>query len=384
MKALLLAMVVAVGFTFHAQADAPANPAPPAAPAAGGAPTTDPAADKALAKIGADAKALTDAEQTHNLGVIRTAVPAVRADAAAFVQKFPNDPRAADARLLQAQADQMALGLSLEGAPSRDVVLAEFRALATDPSAPTEIRVRASMIDAQQIFMSVMDQAKDNPHNQAMWDDLDKKIEAFGKTTGPAAGQDPPEALVMLRHNQISLLEQAGETARVQALLAKLKQSPDPQMASMAKDAATEVQEAADLKSKPLDLKFTAFDGREVDLSKLRGKIVLLDFWATWCPPCVAETPNVVAAYTKYHDKGFEIVGISLDQSKGALQKYVADNKMPWPQYFDGKGWDSAVGTRFGIDSIPAMWLIGKDGVIATQDGRDDLDGQIGKLLGGK
>ena len=89
----------------------------------------------------------------------------------------------------------------------------------------------------------------------------------------------------------------------------------------------------------------------------------------------------MVAAYQKYHDKGFEIVGISFDQDKGALEKYVADNKMPWPQYFDGKGWENAIGTRFGIDSIPAMWLIGKDGVVVTQDGRDDLDGQVGKLL---
>ena len=122
-------------------------------------------------------------------------------------------------------------------------------------------------------------------------------------------------------------------------------------------------------------------DGRAVDLAKLRGKVVLVDFWATWCPPCRGETPNVVATYQKYHDKGFEIVGISLDQDKAALKKYVADNKMPWPQYFDGKGWDSAIGTRFGIDSIPAMWLIGKDGVVATQDGRQDLDGQVSKLL---
>src|SRR6204780_1062417 len=71
--------------------------------------------------------------------------------------------------------------------------------------------------------------------------------------------------------------------------------------------------------SKPLDLKYTAVDGTKVDLATMRGKVVLVDFWATWCPPCRGEVPNVVAAYKKYHDKGFNIVGISLDQDKSAL-----------------------------------------------------------------
>src|SRR5882762_4870715 len=71
--------------------------------------------------------------------------------------------------------------------------------------------------------------------------------------------------------------------------------------------------------TKPLDLAVTAVDGSKIDLSKLRGKVVLIDFWATWCPPCREEVPNVVAAYQKYHGQGFEIVGVSLDQDKDAM-----------------------------------------------------------------
>jgi thiol-disulfide isomerase/thioredoxin len=108
---------------------------------------------------------------------------------------------------------------------------------------------------------------------------------------------------------------------------------------------------------------------------------VLLDFWATWCPPCRAEVPDVVATYKKYHDKGFEVVGISLDQDKSALLAFTKEHDMAWPQYFDGKGWDNDVSRGFGIDSIPAMWLVGKDGKVITTNARDDLDGSVAAAL---
>ena len=133
--------------------------------------------------------------------------------------------------------------------------------------------------------------------------------------------------------------------------------------------------------TQPLDLKFTAVDGRTVDISKMRGKVVLVDFWATWCPLCRAEVPGVVAAYKKYHNKGFNVVGISLDQDKSALLRFTKENGMVWPQYFDGKGWDNEISSSFGINEIPAMWLVGKDGKVLTTNARDDLDGQIEKAL---
>jgi len=132
-----------------------------------------------------------------------------------------------------------------------------------------------------------------------------------------------------------------------------------------------------------LDLKYTSVDGKQIDLSTMRGKVVLVDFWATWCPPCRGEVPNVVAAYNKYHDKGFEIVGVSLDQNKDDLLSFTKENGMVWPQYFDGKGWDNDVSKSFGINSIPAMWLVGKDGKLLTTNARDDLDGQVAKALAG-
>jgi thiol-disulfide isomerase/thioredoxin len=131
----------------------------------------------------------------------------------------------------------------------------------------------------------------------------------------------------------------------------------------------------------PLEIKFQSVDGRHVDLAKLQGKVVLVDFWATWCGPCVGEIPHVKAAYEKLHSKGFEIVGISLDQDKARLEAFTKDKGMTWPQYFDGKGWQNTISTKFGINSIPQMWLVDKKGNLVDKNGRTDLEKKVEKLL---
>ena len=157
-------------------------------------------------------------------------------------------------------------------------------------------------------------------------------------------------------------------------------QSPNPAVRERAEKALLLVA----AKVKPLDLSFTAFDGRAVDLAQLRGKVVLIDFWATWCGPCVAELPNVRKVYDQYHAQGFEVIGISLDleHDRRKLENFLKENGMPWPQHYDGKGWKNELAVKYGINAVPAMFLLGKDGRIASTEARGPkLEAEVKRLL---
>ncbi len=122
--------------------------------------------------------------------------------------------------------------------------------------------------------------------------------------------------------------------------------------------------------------------GAPLSVSRFKGKVLLVDFWATWCGPCVGELPNVVAAYRKYHPMGFEIVGISLDQNEATLEKFIKANGVVWAQYFDGQGWDSKLGKKYGVTSIPATFLLDREGRIVARDLRGpELEAQLARLL---
>lgn len=105
-------------------------------------------------------------------------------------------------------------------------------------------------------------------------------------------------------------------------------------------------------------------EGRPVRFSDFRGKYVLVDFWASWCMPCRAENPNVLAAYNRYKDKNFTVLGISLDEEESRWKKAIQDDKLPWTQVSDLKGFENEVAVYYGIGSIPATFLIDPQGKI--------------------
>lgn len=190
------------------------------------------------------------------------------------------------------------------------------------------------------------------------------------------------EASFITVMQSLEAAEESGDTTAWMAKAEKhLKDFPAEKRNSMVESKIKSIKATADLKTKPLDLKFTAVDGREVDLSKMQGKVVLIDFWATWCGPCVAELPNVLKAYKELHPKGFEIIGISLDSDKAKLESFVKERGMEWPQYFDGKSWKNEISSQYGINSIPAMWLVNKKGMVVSTNARGGLEEKVAKLL---
>ena len=145
--------------------------------------------------------------------------------------------------------------------------------------------------------------------------------------------------------------------------------------------------DAAERVGKPFALAFNdATTGTPVSIQGLKGKVVVIDFWATWCGPCVAEMPRMKELYRKYRGQGVEFIGVSLDspRDEGGLDKlaqFVESNEIPWPQYYQGDGWKSAFSSSWGIRSIPAVFLVDADGKLASTKARGKLEELIPKAL---
>ncbi|HLP47265.1 MAG TPA: redoxin domain-containing protein [Candidatus Kapabacteria bacterium] len=109
-------------------------------------------------------------------------------------------------------------------------------------------------------------------------------------------------------------------------------------------------------------------NGENVTLFSQRGKVLLLDFWATWCEPCREEIPGLIKIYEEFKDKGFEILGISLDSSEEKLAKYMKQNNLPWKMSCSGQVWNDPTVIRYGVNSLPSLWLIDKKGFLRSFD----------------
>jgi peroxiredoxin len=130
------------------------------------------------------------------------------------------------------------------------------------------------------------------------------------------------------------------------------------------------------------DINLPTPEGKMISLSSLKGKYVLLDFWASWCGPCRAENPNVVAAYNKYKDKKFVILSVSLDSKKDAWLAAIKKDNLTWTHVSDLKGWESAAARVYDIESIPSNFLIDPSGKIIDRDLRGDaLEERLSSIL---
>lgn len=184
--------------------------------------------------------------------------------------------------------------------------------------------------------------------------------------------------------------EAAGEIWR------RLAESPNAAVAARARREA----QSFDLRRQPVELKFTALDGRAFDLARWRGKVVLVDFWATWHAPSVAELANRKRVWQAHRDRGFEVVGITVEnarlsasdfpeqtaakqaEARKKVAEVVREQGLAWPQYFDGEYWRNAVAKQFGVVDLPAGFLLDREGRLASTNVRGaNLEAEVRRLL---
>jgi thiol-disulfide isomerase/thioredoxin len=179
--------------------------------------------------------------------------------------------------------------------------------------------------------------------------------------------------------SDLEMLPDGTDAARraLETFLPLFAASEDPLVRVRAEEGEAVLRRLS-LPGKPLALEGTRLDGTPFDPRRLAGKVVLVDFWATWCGPCVKEIPNLVALREKYGRHGFEVLGISLDDDRDALDAFLAEQKLPWPVLWSGKATRDPLAVRYGIRSIPCLFLVGRDGNVLSVNARGE---RLEKLL---
>ncbi|RKU12655.1 hypothetical protein C6501_10715 [Candidatus Poribacteria bacterium] len=135
---------------------------------------------------------------------------------------------------------------------------------------------------------------------------------------------------------------------------------------------AWEEQILPDFSSATVDI-----DGNSISLTDYRGKVVLLDFWAVWCGPCLGEIPNIKEVYEKYHDKGFDVIGVSFDKDEAVVREFIKEKEIPWRQILDSGGFKGVFAEQYGVRGIPAPFLIDRNGKVISVKARNQLLGEL-------
>jgi thiol-disulfide isomerase/thioredoxin/cell fate (sporulation/competence/biofilm development) regulator YmcA (YheA/YmcA/DUF963 family) len=215
-------------------------------------------------------------------------------------------------------------------------------------------------------------------------DFLDKPEKAMDLLRQVAKKADNADLRMIAQLNIADIQTKAERFNDAEATLKAIKVEKDSPQAKMVEGKLRGIAGERALSAGKTPPTFSEKDlsGVERSPESFKGKVLMIDFWASWCGPCRGEMPNVKAAYGKYHDKGFEILGVSLDQKLEDAQKYLTDEKIEWPQIVDGKFWEAKVAKLYGVQAIPRTILLDREGKIRFKDLRGEaLDKAVAKLV---
>lgn len=243
--------------------------------------------------------------------------------------------------------------------------------------------------DLQALVLRIKDKLREDKKTEQ---DLADDLKQFDTLLEKYKAQKTDEVAEILFMKAILYLEVMENTEKGLELVKRLKadfpettrgKNADDLIASIQKqDNAKKMQKSLVVGANFPDFEEKDLAGKPLSIAGHKGKVVLVDFWATWCGPCVGELPNVLKTYEKYHGKGFEIVGISLDKDEEALTGFIKRRNVTWQQFFDGKGWENKLAEKYGVLSIPATFLLNAEGKIVARDLRGEaLEAEVGKLL---
>lgn len=226
------------------------------------------------------------------------------------------------------------------------------------------------------------------------WDVLDDDAKAnFADAVIKKLMADKPTSLdVRIVATAASQLEMMGEVDFVSNLLSKalplLQKDASPELLEDIESASlVGMERRLKLMGRPMEVFGDLLGGGEIDWKSYRGKVVLVDFSATWCPSCIEEAPNVLDMYNTYKDKGFDVVAVSLDRTQEAAERYIADNKIAWPTLFPAKEedrfWSHPLVKYYGITGIPTAILVDQQGNVVSLEARGRaLREMLAQLLG--
>jgi thiol-disulfide isomerase/thioredoxin len=282
-----------------------------------------------------------------------------------FYTRFPDHARASEAREKELKLIEVSVQLGNTNQVAR--LQALRKEMVDAPGTSEGERFRLRLLQVQQDAVS-----KREAGPGAYLDTLEQGARQLMKEF-----PDRAESINLLVQTVTGAV-QTGEIDRARRIGKEIAESKAPETT---KEMVRKQLKRIDALGKTFIFMAPSTEGKELNLEKMRGKVVLLDFWASWCGPCMAEVPNMKEVYQKFHSQGFEIIGINLDETLDVLNDTIKKNGMTWPQHFDAGNPEGGWSGRYGITAIPAMWLVDKKGVLRDLNAREDLATKIGKLL---